>query len=119
MKLLIAGSPSITNYSLVVSAIEESGFEATEVLSGGARGVDRLGERFAAERGVPVVQIKPDWSRGRHAGLLANSELVAQSEVAVVVYDGVSTGTQDTIRRLQEVGKPVFVKVVDSINVPT
>ena len=119
MKVLIAGSRSITDYSLVVAAIEESGFDVTEVLSGGARGADRLGERYAEEHELPVVQIKPDWSRGRHAGLQANSELAAQSEAAVIVYDGVSKGTRDTIRKLQQTRKPVFVKVVNSFSPST
>ena len=89
--MLVAGSRSITNYSLVVAAIEESGFEVTEVLSGSARGVDRLGECFAAQHGLPVVQIKPDWSRRRHAGFQANSELAALSEAAVVARHGTTT----------------------------
>ena len=89
--MLVAGSRCITNYSLVVAAIEESGFEVTEVLSGGACGVDRLGERFADGHGRPVAQIKPDWSRGRHAGLPANSELAVQSEATVIARQGTTT----------------------------
>ena len=68
--------------------------------------MDRLGEDWATERGIPVERIKPDWSKRRHAGLLANTELVAQAEAAVIVYDGQSKGTRDTIRKLQQAGKP-------------
>lgn len=46
MRTIIAGSRSITDYALIQKAVSESGFEITEVVSGGAIGVDRLGERW-------------------------------------------------------------------------
>ena len=47
MKVIIAGSRDITDYSLVCRAISESKFDITEVISGTARGVDTLGEKWA------------------------------------------------------------------------
>ena len=111
MKVLVAGSRSIDDLSIVTTAIEASGFAVSVVLSGGAKGVDRLGEQWAVEHGIPVEQIKPDWSKGRHAGLLANTELVEQAEAAVIVYDGESKGTKDTIRKLEKAGKATHVVV--------
>ena len=60
MKTIIAGSRDLTDYNLVKLAVEESGFEIAEVVSGGARGVDRLGERWAKEHGVPIKRFIPE-----------------------------------------------------------
>ena len=49
MKTIIAGSRDITDYTVVLSAILLSEFKITEVVAGGARGVDKLAERFAAD----------------------------------------------------------------------
>ena len=49
MKVLIAGSRSIVEPDVVREAIAASGFDITTVLSGGAKGVDRLGEEWATE----------------------------------------------------------------------
>lgn len=56
MRTIIAGSRHITDYHVVTSAIIESGFmyDITEVICGGAPGVDLLGDQFAFEVGLPV-----------------------------------------------------------------
>lgn len=53
MKVIVAGSRWIDNYDVVKQAIEESGFEITEVVSGVARGADTLGENWADANDVP------------------------------------------------------------------
>ena len=47
MRIIIAGSRNITSYEYLSLACELSDFEITEVVSGCARGVDRLGEEWA------------------------------------------------------------------------
>lgn len=49
MRTIVAGSRSILNFSLVEKAAKDCGWEITEVVSGTANGVDRLGERWARE----------------------------------------------------------------------
>ena len=53
MRVIIAGSRDITDYALVCRAVEESGFEVTQVVCGCRRGAYKLGERWADEHGVP------------------------------------------------------------------
>ena len=43
MKVIIAGSRNFTDYKVLQDAIKNSGFKITEVVSGGAKGVDSLG----------------------------------------------------------------------------
>lgn len=105
MRTIVAGSRSITDYEIVKKAIEESGIEVTEVVSGCARGVDQLGERWAEENDVPVKRFPADWKRyGRVAGMKRNSEMVAYAEAMIPVWDGKSRGTADTIKKARRKG---------------
>ena len=56
MRTIIAGSREVTDYRIVYKAIIESDmlYQITEVVCGGATGVDLAGDRFAAEMRLPV-----------------------------------------------------------------
>jgi len=112
MKVIIAGSRGITDVRLVARAIEASGFEVTEVVSGGAAGVDRLGERWAARRGIPVRRFLPDWSQGKAAGPLRNRRMAAYADALVALWDGASRGTASMIREARTRGIKMHVDVV-------
>jgi len=123
MKTVIAGSRSIgrlsprtwdyeTLVALVEKAVQDSGFQITEVISGGAGGPDRAGEKWAESKSIPITQIKPNWKLGRGAGIAANKELVEHAEALVVLYDGTSAGTKDTIQRMRLKGAKVFVVTI-------
>lgn len=113
MKCLIAGSRTITDYSLVEEAVHRSGFVISEVVSGTAPGADRLGELWALRNGVPVRRFPADWSRfGRAAGIMRNDEMVAyagENGALIAVWDQVSRGTRHTIEEARRRGLKVFV----------
>jgi len=113
MRVLIAGSRSIGSAAAVDRALahaEGLGLDITEVVSGGARGVDRLGEDWARRRGLPVRVYEPDWARlGKRAGYVRNAEMVRVSEAVVILYDGVSKGTAHTLRIARAAGLPVYL----------
>ncbi len=94
MKTIIAGSRGMDNYDFIKSTIIESGFEITEVVSGGARGVDRLGERYAKEVGIPIKQFIPDWDGlGKKAGHVRNREMGDYADALIVVIIDDSKGS--------------------------
>jgi hypothetical protein len=102
MRVVIAGSRGITDYSVLKDAIAQSDFSITEVVSGCARGVDTLGERWAKEHGIPVKQFWPDWGRfGRAAGKYRNSEMAEYCDAGIILWDGESKGTLDMIDRMR------------------
>lgn len=98
MRIAIVGSRGWTDEDTVQRYINTIP-DGSVVVSGGARGVDSIAEKFARARGLEVVVIKPDWSKGRGAGMERNGEIVAQSDVVVAFWDGKSPGTQNTINR--------------------
>jgi hypothetical protein len=114
MRVIIAGSRSITRLALVEAAVLRSGFEVTEVVSGTARGVDLLGEAWAQARGIPVTRFPADWARyGRAGGHVRNCEMVAYARQAggalIAVWDGVSRGTRHVIEYARAQGLQVYV----------
>jgi hypothetical protein len=113
VRTILAGSRELTDHLLLETAISESGFDIRFVVSGGARGVDLLGEEWARKNGVPVERYKPDWKRfGKRAGVMRNSDSVSNAEALVALWDGKSTGTRDVIRKAKGAGLRVFVKQV-------
>jgi len=113
MKVVIAGSRSVHDYEEVKAAVEESGFEVTEVVSGRAAGVDRLGESWADEYGVPVKSFPADWARwGMVAGLRRNTQMAEYGDALVAVHDWSSKGTTNMIEQMRIRGKPVHVRLV-------
>ena len=77
MKCVICGSRNIRDYELLKQAIQESGFEITEVISGGAMGADTLGEKWAEENGIKLTRMLANWAKyGRRAGFIRNEEMV-------------------------------------------
>ncbi len=112
MKLAIVGSRDFLDYVFLESRLNEllSLFTVEEIISGGARGADSLGERFARERGIPVRVFRADWARlGRRAGHLRNKDIVSRADVIVAFWDGLSLGTRDTLHQARRAGKRVIL----------
>jgi hypothetical protein len=50
--------------------------EKVVIISGGAKGADSLGERYAQERGLEVKVFRADWDKyGKRAGILRNTKM--------------------------------------------
>jgi len=114
MKVIIAGSRCIGNYETVKQAILDSGYEITEVVSGGARGVDRLGEQYAKEFGITIKQFIPDWDGlGKKAGHVRNREMGDYSDALIALWDGESKGTSGMIDYAMKKNLKVFIRMVD------
>lgn len=110
MKVIVAGSRTIVDASIVGRAIEESGFDVTEVVSGRARGVDRLGEEWAHRQGIHVQPFPADWIRyGSKAGPIRNQKMAEYANALVAVWDGKSTGTRNMIELALRTGLPIHV----------
>lgn len=111
MKTIIAGSRSITDSGQVDNAIAASGFHITEVVCGGAQGVDELGNQWASAHKLPVTTFLADWDKhGKRAGPLRNEAMAQYAEAAIIVWDGISRGTADMIVRAKRHQLKLFIQ---------
>lgn len=91
MKLAIVGSRSITDFNLD-SYIPEN---VTEIVSGGARGVDRLAEKYAKDHNIKFTVFLPDYEgHGRAAPILRDREIIEYADKILAIWDGESKGTR-------------------------
>jgi len=110
MKVIIAGSSQIDDYQIVVDALNAANIVVTEVVSGMAIGVDKLGEKWAVEHGIPIKQFPADWGRyGKSAGYVRNEQMADYAEGLVAIWDGCSRGTAHMIRTAKKRGLVVHV----------
>ena len=111
MKTIIAGGRTITDYSLVLSAIRESEFEITEIVSGMAPGVDTLAIQYSQENNLPLAEFHADWNQYRRAaGPIRNREMAEYGEALIAIWDGESRGTKNMIEEATKRGLKVYVK---------
>lgn len=110
MKTIIAGSRDIDDYAVVAFAVKKSGYHITEVVSGAARGVDRLGEVWAERNDVQISSFPANWKKhGKSAGYKRNAEMVVYADALIAIWDGESRGTAHTIKLAKKHGLKVFV----------
>lgn len=99
MKVIIAGGRDFNDYEFlkqVCSKLSELDSEI-EIVSGGAKGADALGERFANEMGYALKVFPADWSEGRKAGPIRNSQMANYADALIAFWDGKSKGTKNMI----------------------
>lgn len=68
-----------------------------EIVSGGARGADKLGEIYARENNYKLKIFISDWEKGKSAGMVRNIEMLKYSSHALIFWDGISKGSKHTI----------------------
>lgn len=111
--LLIAGSRSITDYEdlayFIAGVDAVVGLDITTVISGGARGVDTLAKEFSVHNEIPFEEYLPDWSLGKKGGPERNTRMVEACDFAIILWDGVSDGTADTIMKIVKSRKPFWL----------
>jgi len=113
LKVIIAGGRDYHNYETLLEAITESQFDITTVVSGGAKGVDALGERYAEEMNKELNVFNADWeTHGRAAGPIRNRKMAENAEALIAIWDGQSRGTKNMIETATKKGLLVYVKRV-------
>lgn len=122
IKVIIAGSRNFYDYDIVedtvVSYFMSRGIlkENVEIISGGVRGADSLGEQLADSYGLKLTVFPAQWNTyGKAAGMIRNKEMadyaIKDSDKAILFafWDGQSRGTKGMIDIAKRCGMEVIV----------
>jgi len=113
MKTIIAGSRDLVDKDTVFSIIDLAPVFITQIISGGARGIDKLGAEFGYHKDIPVITFNADWDTyGKRAGYLRNVDMADNAEALIAIWDGKSKGTKHMIDIALDKGLLVYVKKV-------
>ena len=95
------------------AALDSCPWQVTSVVSGGARGVDRMGELYAQIHRLPCDVCAANWNLyGKSAGYKRNVEMANNAEALIALWDGVSRGTGHMINIARAKGLKVHVHTV-------
>lgn len=110
--IVVAGSRTFSDYEQLRDTLDQalSGILQPVIISGMARGADALGCRYAAERGLRVVQMPARWeSDGKQAGYRRNERMGDRADQVICFWDGQSRGTRHMIELAQARQLPVTI----------
>lgn len=126
MRVIIAGGRDFNDYEYLRKAtlraiknLKEEGYNTKRqnvfIVSGKAKGADSLGEKFARQYDIGVVEFPADWSIGKSAGYRRNTEManyaLEDNEIGVLIafWDKKSRGTMHMIDIARSKGIRTFV----------
>ena len=102
MRLLVVGSRNIESFDLSKYINKE----VSLIISGGAKGIDTLAEKYADKHGISKLILRPNYNLyGKSAPLLRNKQMVEICDSVLIVWDGKSNGTKYTIDYAKKRGK--------------
>lgn len=113
-RVIISGGRDFNNYEGLAQVMDRLLVNVTDeiqIVCGMARGADRLGERYAKERGYSIRYFEADWDEhGRAAGYIRNEEMAKNADALVAFWDGQSKGTRHMIETAQRYKLDIRVK---------
>ena len=116
-KVIIAGSRGFSNYKLLKEKCNEYLREKRKeyniiIISGGARGADTLGEKYAQDEGFSLEVFPANWNKfGKSAGFIRNEQMAEVADALIAFWDGKSHGTKHMIEIMKN--KKLLVRVVN------
>lgn len=86
--------------------------DVTEIVSGGARGVDTSAREYALANDIKLTEFLPEYDKyGRGAPLRRNITIIEYADLVLAFWDGSSHGTKYVIDNCKKRGVPVKVYV--------
>ena len=107
MKVAVVGSRDLQVKDLGAFLPEGT----TEIISGGAAGIDTCARIYAKAHGLKLTEFRPDYNKygGKAAPLIRNRAIVETADMVLALWDGKSHGTAYTVNLAKQLGKPVEV----------
>ena len=83
------------------------------IVSGGARGADALGERYATKNGYKIERYLAFWSvYGKSAGPKRNEKMAQVCDYVICFWDKKSRGTKSMIHYAKKFNKPTRIIII-------
>lgn len=121
-KIIVAGGRDFDDYDMLYKKLnhllrvyDEYWFlpdlTTIELVSGGAKGADKLGEEFAEEELCVHSKVFPaDWNKhGKAAGPKRNEQMAKYADVCICFWNGESKGTKNMIDNALKYGLELHV----------
>ena len=110
MKVAVIGSRNFDDNKVLTKTLDSiDNFDI--IVSGGAKGADKLGEQYAKERNIPIQIFLPDWKKyGKSAGVRRNKKIIDYCDIVVAFWDGKSKGTLHSLKLASKLKKKIILK---------
>ena len=106
MRVAVIGSRNLTVKDLGVYLPED----VTEIVSGGAKGIDSCAREYALAHDIKLTEFLPEYSRyGRSAPIKRNITIIENADLVLAFWDGSSHGTKFVIDECKKRGVPVKI----------
>lgn len=106
MKVAVIGSRNLT----VENIGDYLPNETTEIVSGGAKGIDTSAKEYAVANSIKLTEFLPNYAKyKRGAPLKRNMQIIEYADVVIAFWDGKSEGTRFVIDNCNKIGKKVVV----------
>ena len=116
MKILVCGSRTFTNTSLVYGELMKlmKSQESLMIIEGGCRGPDTFARMFAEEFNLPHVTEWAEWEKyGKRAGPIRNQVMLEMKPDLVLAFVDKklkdSRGTYDMVKKAMDAGIEVMI----------
>ena len=111
MKVAIVGSRRlyVSNIGDYLSA------EITEIVSGGAKGVDSSAREYALKNNIRLTEFLPEYNKyGKAASLKRDMQIINYADKVIAFWDGKSKGTKYVIENCKKTNTPVDIIYIDT-----
>lgn len=108
MKIAVIGSRNLTVKDLKQYLPEN----VTEIVSGGAAGIDSCAREYARANGMKLTEFFPNYEKyGRRAPIMRNDLIIDYADMVLAFWDGSSRGTKYVIESCKKKNKKITVFV--------
>lgn len=106
MKVAIIGSRNLTVNNLGEYLPEN----VTEIVSGGARGIDSCARQYALANHIKLTEFLPEYNKyKRGAPLKRNLQIIAYADMVIAFWDGASSGTKYVTSQCEKINKKIII----------
>lgn len=106
MKIAIIGSRGLTVDNLECFLPDN----VTEIISGGAKGIDTCAKEYAVANDIKLTEFLPEYNKYRKgAPLKRNLQIIDYADEVIIFWDGQSKGTKYVIDNCRKQNKKMVI----------